>query len=145
MKDILARIAWHARQRPTAVALNDGVNSFDYAALWVQVESLARQLEGRRIAFLLDNGSAWALLDLAVQLRGSTGIPLPTFFSQAQIEHLLADAAPDLVVTARCSDGEIMGVRHKTLPLEGVQFHPESVLTPEGDTLMTNFMRMECP
>lgn len=99
MKDILARIAWHARQRPTAVALNDGVNSFDYAALWVQVESLARQLEGRRIAFLLDNGSAWALLDLAVQLRGSTGIPIPTFFSQAQIEHLLADAAPDLVVT----------------------------------------------
>ena len=35
-----------------------------------------------------------------------------------------------------------MGVRHRTLPLEGVQFHPESVLTPEGDRLMTNFMRM---
>ena len=35
-----------------------------------------------------------------------------------------------------------MGVRHKTLALEGVQFHPESVLTPEGDKLMANFMRM---
>ena len=35
-----------------------------------------------------------------------------------------------------------MGVRHRTLPLEGVQFHPESVLTPEGDKLMENFMRM---
>ncbi len=49
---------------------------------------------------------------------------------------------PDvLVVTAKTDRGEIMGVRHKTLQLEGVQFHPESVLTPEGDILMTNFIR----
>jgi len=48
----------------------------------------------------------------------------------------------ELQVTAQTSRGEIMGVRHKTLPLMGVQFHPESVLTPEGDMLMENFMRM---
>ena len=47
-----------------------------------------------------------------------------------------------LEITAQTDRGEIMGVRHKTLPIEGVQFHPESVLTPEGDHLMTNFMRM---
>ena len=47
----------------------------------------------------------------------------------------------DLVVTAQTHRGEIMGVRHKTLQIEGVQFHPESVLTPEGDALMANFMR----
>ena len=55
-----------------------------------------------------------------------------------------AQSLPDeLVVTAKTSRGEIMGVRHRSLPLHGVQFHPESVLTPEGDKLMTNFMRMK--
>jgi anthranilate synthase/aminodeoxychorismate synthase-like glutamine amidotransferase len=54
------------------------------------------------------------------------------------------DSLPDtLEVTATTDSGVIMGVRHKTLQLEGVQFHPESVLTPEGDRLMTNFMRLE--
>ena len=52
------------------------------------------------------------------------------------------ETLPDeLVVTAETERGEIMGVRHKTLQIEGVQFHPESVLTPEGDRLMVNFMR----
>jgi anthranilate synthase/aminodeoxychorismate synthase-like glutamine amidotransferase len=48
----------------------------------------------------------------------------------------------ELELTAETDRGEIMGVRHRTLPLEGVQFHPESVLTPEGDRLMANFMQM---
>jgi anthranilate synthase/aminodeoxychorismate synthase-like glutamine amidotransferase len=46
----------------------------------------------------------------------------------------------ELVVTAETDQGEIMGVRHRTLAMEGVQFHPESVLTPEGDKLMKNFI-----
>jgi anthranilate synthase/aminodeoxychorismate synthase-like glutamine amidotransferase len=47
----------------------------------------------------------------------------------------------ELVVTAQTERGEIMGVRHKSLAQEGVQFHPESVLTPEGDILMANFLK----
>jgi anthranilate synthase/aminodeoxychorismate synthase-like glutamine amidotransferase len=50
-----------------------------------------------------------------------------------------------LEVSAETSEGEVMAVRHRSLPLEGVQFHPESVLTPEGNTLMANFMRTASP
>jgi len=54
------------------------------------------------------------------------------------------ESLPDtLEITAETDNGVIMGVRHKSLQMEGVQFHPESVLTPEGELLMTNFMRME--
>jgi anthranilate synthase/aminodeoxychorismate synthase-like glutamine amidotransferase len=49
---------------------------------------------------------------------------------------------PVLEVTARTPEGEIMGVRHRTLDVEGVQFHPESVLTPDGPKLMQNFLRV---
>ena len=48
----------------------------------------------------------------------------------------------ELVVTARSAEGEIMGLRHATLAIEGVQFHPESVLTPQGPLLMGNFLKM---
>ena len=47
---------------------------------------------------------------------------------------------PDLVVTAHTDDGEIMGVKHKTLDMEGVQFHPESILTEHGHTMLKNFL-----
>ena len=54
------------------------------------------------------------------------------------------ETLPDeLLITAQTERGEIMGIRHRELQIEGVQFHPESVLTPEGDRLMTNFMRQE--
>jgi anthranilate synthase/aminodeoxychorismate synthase-like glutamine amidotransferase len=48
---------------------------------------------------------------------------------------------PELEVTARTDRGEIMGVRHRRLMVEGVQFHPESVLTPDGPGMMENFLR----
>jgi len=49
---------------------------------------------------------------------------------------------PELVVTARTAEGEIMGLRHTELNVEGVQFHPESVLTPQGPAMMKNFLAM---
>jgi anthranilate synthase/aminodeoxychorismate synthase-like glutamine amidotransferase len=49
---------------------------------------------------------------------------------------------PDFEISAWTEEGEIMGVRHKTWPLHGVQFHPESFLTAEGPTLLANFLAM---
>ena len=48
----------------------------------------------------------------------------------------------DLVVSARTADGIVMALRHRTLPLFGVQFHPESILTADGQTLLGNFLRV---
>jgi anthranilate synthase/aminodeoxychorismate synthase-like glutamine amidotransferase len=52
---------------------------------------------------------------------------------------------PSLEVTAWTPEGEIMGVRHRELAVEGVQFHPESILTPDGPRLMGNFLRPATP
>jgi anthranilate synthase component 2 len=55
---------------------------------------------------------------------------------------VVAEPLPDeLVATARADDGELMGLRHRSLPVEGVQFHPESYLTPAGPALLANFLR----
>jgi anthranilate synthase component 2/para-aminobenzoate synthetase component 2 len=61
------------------------------------------------------------------------------YHSLAAERNTMPDA---LTVSARTAGGEIMGVRHRELPLEGVQFHPESVLTPEGDSLLDNFLKL---
>ena len=70
---------------------------------------------------------------------------MPQDFQAGRYHSLIADPAsmpPVLEVSARTAQGEIMGVRHRSLPIEGVQFHPESVLTPDGPTLMGNFLKI---
>ena len=52
---------------------------------------------------------------------------------------------PTLEVTAQTNEGEIMGIRHKTLPIWGVQFHPESILTENGRTILKNFLKLSNP
>lgn len=69
------------------------------------------------------------------------GVPNP--FSAGRYHSLAVfeeDLPDELVVSAFTSDGEVMGLRHRELPIEGVQFHPESVLTPAGERIMANFI-----
>jgi len=71
---------------------------------------------------------------------------LPNPFPAGRYHSLaVAEAAlpGELAISAYTSDGEIMGLRHRVHPVEGVQFHPESVLTPEGELLLRNFLEIE--
>lgn len=63
--------------------------------------------------------------------------PAARYHSLAALEETLPK---ELTVTARAEDGEIMAVEHKEYPIYGVQFHPESVMTPDGKTMIENFL-----
>ena len=70
---------------------------------------------------------------------------LPNPFEATRYHSLIVkrDTLPDVLeITAETAEGEIMGLRHKTLPVHGVQFHPESILTTEGKRLLKNFLEL---
>ncbi len=66
-------------------------------------------------------------------------VPVARYHSLAALEETLPDC---LAVTARTLDGEIMAVQHKIWPVYGLQFHPESILTPDGKTMLRNFLNI---
>jgi anthranilate synthase component II len=70
---------------------------------------------------------------------------LPAQFSVIRYHSLAIERTTlpaDLLVTATTDDGEIMGVRHKTLAIEGVQFHPESIMSEHGHAMLRNFLEV---
>jgi para-aminobenzoate synthetase component 2 len=100
-------------------------------AFGAEVVRAGRLMHGKTSPILHDSKTIFA------------GLPNP--FDAMRYHSLLV--APDsippcLEVSARTAEGEIMGVRHRTLPIEGIQFHPESIGTPEGKLLLANFLRM---
>src|SRR5690606_14803258 len=91
-----------------------------------------------------------------VQMHGKTSLithtgtdlfkELPSPYTVTRYHSLAIERAtfPDcLEITAETSDGEIMGLRHRTLPIYGVQFHPESVLSEHGHALLQNFLNIQ--
>jgi long-chain acyl-CoA synthetase len=99
MTAILDRIRLHAGQRPDAAALRDEAGTLDYAGLVRELDRLAAVLDGERIGLLLDNGLPWACLDMAILQRGAVCVPMPGFFSDDQLRHLIGDAGLDRIVT----------------------------------------------
>jgi len=72
------------------------------------------------------------------------GLPSPFTVIRYHSLAIERETLPDcLAVTAETADGEIMGVRHKTLPVYGVQFHPESILSEHGHDMLRNFLTMD--
>jgi anthranilate synthase component 1 len=81
-----------------------------------------------------------------IRLRTGTALfaVLPEVMQGARCHSLAADAAsmPEaLLVTAVTAEGEVMAVQHRIFPVYGVRFHPESILTPEGEKIMENFLK----
>jgi len=93
--------------------------------------SYAKELmHGRQSIAMVDNGSTL--------FKGLPGeITVARYHSLAALPETMPDC---LKVTARTKDGEIMAVEHKTLPVYGLQFHPESIMTPDGKTILKNFL-----
>ncbi len=96
-----------------------------------QVVRAARPLHGKTSPIAHDGRGIFA------------GVPNPLV--GGRYHSLIVDRASlpqDLAITATAEGGEIMGLRHRQLPIEGLQFHPESVLTPDGKALLRNFLGM---
>jgi len=71
------------------------------------------------------------------------GLPNPFVAGRYHSLILKRDSLPDCFeISAETEEGEIMGIRHKELPVEGIQFHPESILTPNGKRILKNFLTM---
>ncbi len=71
-----------------------------------------------------------------------SGLDNPTVATRYHSLVVDPDLAPDLELTAWCDDDVVMGVRHRHLPVEGVQFHPESILSGSGKALLSNFLTL---
>lgn len=70
---------------------------------------------------------------------------LPSPLTAGRYHSLIVDREslpPCLKITAETVEGEVMGIRHETYPVEGIQFHPESILTPQGKRIIRNFLNM---
>jgi len=104
MSRVLDALQRHAAGRPDAMAIRSGHDEISYTRLWQNVEALSaelRQYDAATLAILADNSPAWMIADLACMHAGIPLVPVPHFFSPAQIAHLLTQAGVDTFLTDR--------------------------------------------
>ncbi|MDA8093776.1 MAG: AMP-binding protein [Betaproteobacteria bacterium] len=99
MKALLERVRAHAGRLPQGAAVRDEQGELDYPGLLAEVECLRALVRAQRVGLLLDNGLAWVCLDLAVLAHEGISVPLPTFFSDEQLAHVLNDAGVTRIIT----------------------------------------------
>jgi long-subunit acyl-CoA synthetase (AMP-forming) len=111
MSQLIDALTTRAAAEPNLPFIQGKGQALSAAEILAEIGTLAPQLEGRCLGLLLDNGPAWAVADLAAILHGITCVPLPPFFSPAQMRHSLEDAGVDLLLTDRPeSVGQLCGI-----------------------------------
>lgn len=102
---LFERLSRHARQQPDAPAIIGAGLSLNYSELESNLNRLKAQLQDLHVTTLaldMDNSAAWALIDLAAMACGITLVPLPPFFSPAQLQHALTEAGVEMVISDNC-------------------------------------------
>ena len=108
---------------------------------------LGHQAIGQRFGGRVERAAVLMHGKTSPVLHDGTGLfeGLPSPFTATRYHSLVVPEAslpPALVVNARAPDGTVMGFRHRTLPIHGVQFHPESIATEHGHAMLANFLRL---
>ena len=99
MSRLLERIACFAAVQPQHLALADHAFILSYLELQQEIDRVAPLISGRRVGLLMNNSCAWAVIDLCLQKNGATCVPMPTFFSDCQLMHLISNAGLDTIIT----------------------------------------------
>ena len=146
--------------RPEAIVLSPGPGRPEAAGIMPElipqaVEAgipllgvcLGHQAIGEAFGMKLGNAKSIMHGKISEITHDGTGLfkNLPAVVKVVRYHSLALDAdtlPPELEITARSEDGEVMGIRHRTLPVEGIQYHPESILTTTGKRQLANFLEL---
>ena len=134
----------HARAQPGREAISWGGASINYGELAATVGRVASRLAGRVVGLLAHNGPTWIAVDLALQERGVCCVPLPPFFSDAQISHVIADAGIDLILTDHPARVEtITGLRSdSSLQIFGEKLHGYALPTSDATAALSGIAKV---
>jgi len=123
---LLSRLQTHASEQPHQPALKNQLGTVSYGGLYVAIQivsEILRTLEISSLGLLMDNSPAWVIMDLAALDAGITVVPLPTFFSQAQIDHVIQEAGIDALCTDVDLSCEWPGFETREAPLPTTRLH----------------------